>query len=171
MSQGAGSAARRIAELQVAAQPQPTIFTSPPTARPPLTPLQTRPTDDHAQQETLPPVREGIQQDPEAVRSLVSHSPRTQATYSSPFAYPYPLVQTMSTDTWSPSLRRGLTRPLSPDLPDRDALYLFANFGSYMRSPDEGATGINNSDDFRDTIRLLDYARACLPMRPAVAER
>lgn len=162
MSQGAGSAGRRIAKLQVAAQPQPTIFTSPPTARSPLTPLQTRPADDHAQRVSLPPVAEGVQQDTGPLRSLVSHSPRTQATYSSPFTNPYPLAQTMSTDTWSPSLRRGLTRPLSPDLPDRDALYLFANFGSYMRSPDEGATGINNSDDFRDTIRLLDYARVGL---------
>ncbi len=105
---------------------------------------------------------EVVQQNPGPLRSLVSHSPRTQATYSSAFTYPYPPAQSMSTDTWSPSLRRGLTRPLSPDLPDRDALYLFANFGSYMRSPDEGATGINNSDDFRDTIRLLDYARVGL---------
>ncbi|WWD20166.1 hypothetical protein CI109_104642 [Kwoniella shandongensis] len=50
------------------------------------------------------------------------------------------------------------TRPLSPDLPNRDALYLFSNFSSYMRSPNEGSGGIK-AEDFKDTIRLLDHAR------------
>ncbi|RXK38344.1 hypothetical protein M231_04386 [Tremella mesenterica] len=59
----------------------------------------------------------------------------------------------------SPSARHPLTRPLSPDLPTKDALYLFSNFASYMRSPGEGAEGIRNSEDFRDTVRLLDHAR------------
>lgn len=59
----------------------------------------------------------------------------------------------------SPGIRHPLTRPLSPDLPTKDALYLFSNFASYMRSPPEGAEGIRNSEDFRDTVRLLDYAR------------
>ena len=59
----------------------------------------------------------------------------------------------------SPSIRYPLTRPLSPDLPTRDALYLFCNFSSYMRSPHEGPEGVKSSEDFRDTIRLLDFAR------------
>lgn len=59
----------------------------------------------------------------------------------------------------SPSSRHPLTKQLSPDLPTRDALYLFSNFASYMRSPDEGADGILSNEDFKDTVRLLDYAR------------
>ena len=59
----------------------------------------------------------------------------------------------------SSSNRPPLSRPLSPDLPTQDALYLFSNFSSYMQSPNEGAEGIKNSEDFRDTIKLLDYAR------------
>lgn len=54
-----------------------------------------------------------------------------------------------------------MTRLLSPDLPPRDALYLFCNFASYMRSPQEGAEGIRDNTDFGDTIRLLDFARVC----------
>lgn len=59
----------------------------------------------------------------------------------------------------SPSSRHPLTRALSPDLPTRDALYLFSNFASYMRSPNEGPEGIVSNEDFKDTVRLLDYAR------------
>ena len=65
----------------------------------------------------------------------------------------------------SPSIRFPLPRALSPDLPTRDALYLFCNFSSYMRSPHEGAEGIRNHEDFRDTIRLLDHARVGLVYR------
>ena len=57
------------------------------------------------------------------------------------------------------SLRHPTTRLISPDLPPRDALYLFCNFASYMRSPQEGAEGIRDNTDFGDTIRLLDFAR------------
>ncbi|WVQ74992.1 hypothetical protein IAR50_004600 [Cryptococcus sp. DSM 104548] len=57
-----------------------------------------------------------------------------------------------------PSSRSPSSRPLSPDLPNRDALYLFVNFSSYMRSPHEGSKGVA-PEDFRDTIRLLDHAR------------
>lgn len=57
------------------------------------------------------------------------------------------------------ALRHPMTRLLSPDLPPRDALYLFCNFASYMRSPQEGAEGIRDNTDFGDTIRLLDFAR------------
>lgn len=60
-----------------------------------------------------------------------------------------------------PAARHPLSRPLSSDLPTQDALYLFSNFSSYMLSPEEGAEGINSSEDFRDTVRLLDYARVC----------
>lgn len=59
----------------------------------------------------------------------------------------------------SPSSRHPLTRTLSPDLPTRDALYLFSNFASYMRSPNEAAEGIVSNEDFKDTVRLLDFAR------------
>jgi hypothetical protein len=59
----------------------------------------------------------------------------------------------------SPSTRHPLSRALSPDLPTRDALYLFSNFSSYMRSPNEGPDGILSNDDFKDTVRLLDFAR------------
>ncbi|WVQ66336.1 uncharacterized protein L199_004515 [Kwoniella botswanensis] len=58
----------------------------------------------------------------------------------------------------SPSKTSPTSRPLSPDLPTRDALYLFSNFSSYMRSPDEGSEGLK-ADDFKDTIRLLEHAR------------
>lgn len=54
--------------------------------------------------------------------------------------------------------RTPSSQPLSPDLPNRDALYLFCNFSSYMRSPHEGSDCIS-PEDFKDTIRLLDYAR------------
>lgn len=59
----------------------------------------------------------------------------------------------------NPSTRIRPSRPLSPDLPTQDALYLFSNFSSYMQSPNEGVAGIRNSEDFRDTVKLLDYAR------------
>ncbi|OCF61932.1 hypothetical protein L486_01596 [Kwoniella mangroviensis CBS 10435] len=58
----------------------------------------------------------------------------------------------------SPSKTSPTSRPLSPDLPTRDALYLFSNFSSYMRSPNEGSEGLR-ADDFKDTIRLLEHAR------------
>jgi hypothetical protein len=81
-----------------------------------------------------------------------SHSPSTQSP-----GLPHSLESTKS--SISPSMRFPLPRALSPDLPTRDALYLFCNFSSYMRSPHEGAEGITNNEDFRDTIRLLDFAR------------
>ncbi|WVF68558.1 hypothetical protein IAT40_003327 [Kwoniella sp. CBS 6097] len=55
--------------------------------------------------------------------------------------------------------RSGRHFPFSPDLPNKDALYLFSNFSSYMRSPNEGSDGVR-AEDFKDTIRLLDHARA-----------
>jgi hypothetical protein len=58
----------------------------------------------------------------------------------------------------SPLLKHYPSRPLSPDLPYRDALYLFCNYSSYMRSPGEGPDGVE-SGDFRDSVRLLEYAR------------
>jgi hypothetical protein len=58
-------------------------------------------------------------------------------------------------------------RQLSPDLPIKDAVYLFSNFASYMQSPHEGHKGVAYSD-FRDTRRLLDFARV---RRRAAANR
>jgi hypothetical protein len=72
--------------------------------------------------------------------------------------------QGVTPSSFAPSVRHPLSRPLSPDLPSRDALYLFCNFSSYMRSPQEGADGIKTSEDFRDTTRLLDYARVSGPV-------
>ncbi|KAL7418888.1 hypothetical protein Q5752_006572 [Cryptotrichosporon argae] len=66
---------------------------------------------------------------------------------------------TQDSSPLSPYPRHPLERALSPDLPTRDALYLFANFSSYMRSPGEGAEGIVNHKDFHDTVRLLEHAR------------
>ena len=60
------------------------------------------------------------------------------------------------------ALRHPMTRLLSPDLPPRDALYLFCNFASYMRSPQEGAEGIRDNTDFGNTTRLLDFARVLM---------
>ncbi|ORX38420.1 hypothetical protein BD324DRAFT_655746 [Kockovaella imperatae] len=64
----------------------------------------------------------------------------------------------------SPSVRHPLERALSPDLPTKDALYLFVNFASYMQSPCQGGEGIESNEDFKDTIRLLDYARSLRTM-------
>lgn len=88
-------------------------------------------------------------------------SPRTRVPSrgQAPSTVLYTFAQPSATSSISPSSRYPLTRPLSPDLPIRDALYLFSNFSSYMRSPHEGAEGIVSSADFRDTIRLLDFAR------------
>ncbi|WWC65727.1 uncharacterized protein I303_108349 [Kwoniella dejecticola CBS 10117] len=58
----------------------------------------------------------------------------------------------------SPLKTSPTNRPLSPDLPTRDALYLFSNFSSYMRSPNQGPEGLK-ADDFKDSIRLLEHAR------------
>ncbi|WVR08194.1 hypothetical protein IAU60_005240 [Kwoniella sp. DSM 27419] len=63
-----------------------------------------------------------------------------------------------STGRTSPLNRSPTHGPLSPDLPSRDALYLFSNFSSYMQSAAEGGQGIK-SEEFKDTIRLLEHAR------------
>lgn len=63
-----------------------------------------------------------------------------------------------SSNSTTISPRTPSSRPLSPDLPNRDALYLFCNFSSYMRSPHEGSDCIG-PEDFKNTIRLLDHAR------------
>ncbi|OCF39541.1 hypothetical protein I317_06651 [Kwoniella heveanensis CBS 569] len=64
-----------------------------------------------------------------------------------------------STQQRTSTSRSNRHRPFSPDLPNRDALYLFSNFSSYMRSPNEGSDGVK-AEDFKDTIRLLEHARA-----------
>ncbi|OWZ77934.1 hypothetical protein C365_03694 [Cryptococcus neoformans Bt85] len=69
-----------------------------------------------------------------------------------------------SSNSTTISLRTPSSRPLSPDLPNRDALYLFCNFSSYMRSPHEGSDCIG-PEDFKNTIRLLDHARALAGQR------
>lgn len=78
-----------------------------------------------------------------------------------------PTERHSSSTSASALARHQLHRSLSPDLPIRDALYLFCNFSSYMRSPYEGAEGIKDNTDFHDTIRLLDFARVSCA-RPSI---
>ncbi|KAK8849541.1 hypothetical protein IAR55_004876 [Kwoniella newhampshirensis] len=107
-----------------------TTFTSPP----PSSSLSN--SEDHRKDETSRP-------------SPTSSKGQVQLQTSSPRSRPS-----------SPSTRSPTSiRPLSPDLPNSDALYLFSNFSSYMRSPHEGGEGVR-AEDFKDTIRLLDHARA-----------
>ena len=102
-------------------------------------------------------------------QDLASPAPRRAASETPPY-HPRTVLSPGS-DTWSPSVRHPLTRPLSPDLPTRDALYLFCNFASYMRSPHEGAEGVE-AVDFRDTMKLLDYARVRItPHHPRTRSR
>ena len=93
-------------------------------------------------------------------------TPQTSPSRQSPSGYEpsppvisVPLSHAKNPGSSSPSNRHPLNRPLSPDLPTRDALYLFSNFSSYMQSPNEGAEGVGSNEDFGDTLRLLDYAR------------
>ncbi len=52
-------------------------------------------------------------------------------------------------------------RPLNPDLPTRNALFIFANFASFMRAPNEGAEDVRESA-LKHAQRLLEHARVCL---------
>lgn len=51
---------------------------------------------------------------------------------------------------------------LNPDLPSRDALYIFVNFISYTRTPKQGSQGVRD-EQLKHASRLLDYARVSLP--------
>jgi hypothetical protein len=97
------------------------------------------------------PVKTGGQPDKSAVEPNI--------TASGTPLHPSPGGSASGSANISPSTRHPLNRPLSPDLPTRDALYLFSNFSSYMRSPNEGPDGIISNEDFKDTVRLLDFAR------------
>lgn len=48
---------------------------------------------------------------------------------------------------------------LSPDLPPKEALYLFIGFSSYMRAPLQGSEGLDGASAFKDAVRLLEHAR------------
>lgn len=49
---------------------------------------------------------------------------------------------------------------MNPDLPTRDALYIFANFSSYTRTPKQGSQGVRD-EQLKHASRLLDFARVC----------
>lgn len=49
-------------------------------------------------------------------------------------------------------------RPLNPDLPNKNALFVFANFASYMRAPNEGSEDVKDAQ-LRHVQRLLEHAR------------
>ncbi|KAJ9093404.1 hypothetical protein QFC21_006434 [Naganishia friedmannii] len=53
-------------------------------------------------------------------------------------------------------LEQGL--PINPDLPAKDVLFIFVNFASYMKSPHEGASGVQDRE-LKHASRLLDHAR------------
>jgi hypothetical protein len=49
-------------------------------------------------------------------------------------------------------------RPLNPDLPTRNALFVFANFASYTRAPNEGSDDVKEAQ-LKYVQRLLEHAR------------
>jgi hypothetical protein len=49
-------------------------------------------------------------------------------------------------------------RPLNPDLPTRNVLFVFDNFASYMRAPNEGSDDVSEAS-LKDAQRLLEHAR------------
>ncbi|WVN86847.1 uncharacterized protein L203_102021 [Cryptococcus depauperatus CBS 7841] len=105
------------------------------------------------------PLKEEDQPGTAPIPSLRSPEPPTPVTAKDPIAIEANTIPSPSSLTpLTPSLRSPLSRPLSPDLPNRDALYLFSNFSSYMRSPHEGSDSVS-PEDFKDTIRLLEHAR------------
>ena len=125
------------------------------TIQPPTASLE-----DHADPEppNQPFISTAPAPDPAAVPHQATFCSISQAPFSETHLNRSPASGTGS-NLISPSTRHPLTRQLSPDLPTRDALYLFSNFASYMRSPHEGAEGIVSNEDFKDTVRLLEFAR------------
>ncbi|KAJ9111101.1 hypothetical protein QFC19_001300 [Naganishia cerealis] len=54
------------------------------------------------------------------------------------------------------NIEEGL--PINPDLPVKDVLFIFSNFASYMKSPNQGAMGVQDRE-LKHAARLLDHAR------------
>ena len=52
------------------------------------------------------------------------------------------------------------TQPINPDIPHKDVLFIFSNFASYMKAPNQGATGVSDQE-LRHALRLLEHARVC----------
>ena len=113
-------------------------------------------------------------------------SPRDEDDLSRPISAPRPVASGASTVNHNPLSVRVTdtsigqfdprTKPgikvddaysvLNPDLPSRDALYIFVNFISYTRTPKQGSQGVRD-EQLKHASRLLDYARVSLPrMRP-----
>jgi hypothetical protein len=55
-------------------------------------------------------------------------------------------------------LEQNTAAPINPDIPIKDVLFVFANFSSYMKSPNQGATGVGDAE-LRHAARLLEHAR------------
>lgn len=50
------------------------------------------------------------------------------------------------------------TQPINPDIPIKDVLFVFSNFASYMKAPNQGATGVSDQE-LRHASRLLEHVR------------
>lgn len=82
-----------------------------------------------------------------------------------------PLVQPKERKELSPSVDPPLENsylverslPINPDLPIKDVLFVFSNFSSYMRSPNQGPAGVSGQD-LRHASRLLEHARVSDPV-------
>ena len=83
-----------------------------------------------------------------------SLSPFSQPTKEPPAALitePHPLLG-------NSTLLENQALPINPDIPIKDVLFVFSGFSSYMKSPNQGATGVNDGD-LRHAARLLGHAR------------
>jgi hypothetical protein len=61
-------------------------------------------------------------------------------------------------DTQHRSILLDHTHPINPDIPVKDVLFVFSNFSSYMKAPNQGATGVSDQE-LRHASRLLEHAR------------
>lgn len=87
-----------------------------------------------------------------------SLSPFTQPTKEAPTvaaaAEPHP-------PAGNSMLLENQALPINPDIPIKDVLFVFSGFSSYMKSPNQGATGVSDGD-LRHAARLLEHARVSL---------
>lgn len=56
------------------------------------------------------------------------------------------------------SILADYTQPINPDIPTKDVLFVFSNFASYMKAPNQGATGVSDQE-LRHASRLLEHVR------------
>ncbi|WVQ96098.1 hypothetical protein IAU59_003200 [Kwoniella sp. CBS 9459] len=127
-----------------------------PPPHPPLRKIDTSPASHSRSQSPADSVGAASPSSAHSASSLLSASPSAR----SPLSDNGSERNLLSPSSRSPGTQRSRSdRPFSPDLPNKDALYLFSNFSSYMRSPNEGSEGVK-AEDFKDTIRLLEHARS-----------